>query len=788
MRFSFKSRRETACRVPTSRNCGTWLLFALLAAASFSVESLRLEAGEPLGKAAAFAALGVFVALGARRIFARRVVSTATTTILVVAAALSPLLLEGLRSGSTAPELLLLTAFRNLGLALWVTARDARSERTCALVGAALVMFAAAMGRDALAWGVAALAVALGGAWLAASSWNGDSTDGSQGAARFPWRATSVAVGLVTLIFGLAHWGARRETTALAGFVPGSGGTGAWSSSSRGGVNPDGDAEIGARKDAMSVGFVDSDVFIESQQVSLYDTFSDVYGNPKPPKEKQRKIVVPFKNFIERHEEPAENHRADEQFSVKRTPPSTGEKGISRLADALLYVRGRVPLHLRATAYDRFDGVTWRHAPPTERGHSLEKEDGHWLAWNSSIPAPVWGGEEEHHVKIGTLQTNRVLAAGFMERFRIGRVDRPDFFEWAHDDVLSFTAPRFPPGTTLVTRSRQADPRRLARVVLDRRATPNAFLTSVERQSLSLPQAKHLHPTVEKLALEWTRDVEPGWPQIERVVARLRANYVHDARATLGECEDPVGHFLGVSKRGPDYIFATTTVLMLRSLGYPARLVSGFYARPEDYDAKTGHTVVQSDDIHFWAEVLLDRNSLNDHDRAWITVEPTPGFEPPQPMLTLPERAVAALFAALDWTRARAATIALAGLMIFAWWRGRRVLADVGATLWWRIRWLPLARRRPREFVRATRALLDARSRRAGCPRPGGTTPSRHFAPLLNDETRTWLAVNDWAAFAPESASAPLRPEHIIALGRAVVKEWRRSTLRRALCSSAQPA
>jgi hypothetical protein len=61
--------------------------------------------------------------------------------------------------------------------------------------------------------------------------------------------------------------------------------------------------------------------------------------------------------------------------------------------------------------------------------------------------------------------------------------------------------------------------------------------------------------------------------------------YAFDRSAHAPEdCPFPVGHFLFESKRGASYQFATAATMMLRSLGYSTRLVSGFYANPERFD------------------------------------------------------------------------------------------------------------------------------------------------------------------------------------------------------------
>ncbi len=106
------------------------------------------------------------------------------------------------------------------------------------------------------------------------------------------------------------------------------------------------------------------------------------------------------------------------------------------------------------------------------------------------------------------------------------------------------------------------------------------------------------------LAKSWVEGLPEGWCQIEAVIASLRAGYTHDRSATSSPgCADVVHEFLLESRRGPDYLFASSTAVLLRTLGYPTRLVSGLYAAPGKFDARTGHTPVTQDDVHFWVEV-----------------------------------------------------------------------------------------------------------------------------------------------------------------------------------------
>ncbi len=91
---------------------------------------------------------------------------------------------------------------------------------------------------------------------------------------------------------------------------------------------------------------------------------------------------------------------------------------------------------------------------------------------------------------------------------------------------------------------------------------------------------------------------------------------VYDAetpRAPLGE--DFVEYFLTQSGRGYCMHFASAATLILRSMGVPARYVSGYTA-----DVKAGQSVpVPDQNAHAWVEVYCD-------GYGWQPVEVTPGF------------------------------------------------------------------------------------------------------------------------------------------------------------------
>ncbi|HVS50276.1 MAG TPA: transglutaminase-like domain-containing protein, partial [Candidatus Dormibacteraeota bacterium] len=81
--------------------------------------------------------------------------------------------------------------------------------------------------------------------------------------------------------------------------------------------------------------------------------------------------------------------------------------------------------------------------------------------------------------------------------------------------------------------------------------------------------------------------------------------------------QDPVDWFLFNVKIGYCEQFATAEALMLRSLGIPARLATGYSTG--QYDSVLNQATVREQDAHAWVEVWFPNH-------GWVPVDPSPGF------------------------------------------------------------------------------------------------------------------------------------------------------------------
>jgi protein-glutamine gamma-glutamyltransferase len=79
---------------------------------------------------------------------------------------------------------------------------------------------------------------------------------------------------------------------------------------------------------------------------------------------------------------------------------------------------------------------------------------------------------------------------------------------------------------------------------------------------------------------------------------------------------DPVDWFLFDAKKGYCEQFATAEVMMLRGLGIPARLATGYATG--DYNPVLDQSIVREHDAHAWVEVWFQSH-------GWVPFDPTPG-------------------------------------------------------------------------------------------------------------------------------------------------------------------
>lgn len=452
-------------------------------------------------------------------------------------------------------------------------------------------------------------------------------------------RMRALVLGSIALIAGITLAVVTKQSirnSALDGFMPTSGGQKRGESWSRQGVG-DGDMLVAAKDEAYTFGPVDSDLFLDSEVPSMYDVVSEIYGEPTPRQRQYARAISLENQTQELDEEGTESKKNSREFSALRQPNQNTQNQRPTGSDsrAVLYLVGHTPQWLRLESYDRFSENTWSHSENIDlsRRHgepTLESIAGKpWMRLQSFARDLVFPVHERIATKVIQFKSPRLLTPSLITFTHIDRIDQPDFFGWTRDGQLMMPNREHVPQLTVVHQLLQfpqlhplRDPTHpLSNIShLSRAHNSNDWIQRYTHVESTSPQ---IRSTLD----EWFRvaNQKPGqpttdWQRIETIVRNLR-QFQHDNQSVPpADCTDAVAYVLE-NKRAPDYLLASTAVMLIRKLGIPCRLCTGFFASPARYDARAGQTEVLPEDLHTWAEVYIHG--------MWIPIEPTGSY--PQP-------------------------------------------------------------------------------------------------------------------------------------------------------------
>lgn len=116
-------------------------------------------------------------------------------------------------------------------------------------------------------------------------------------------------------------------------------------------------------------------------------------------------------------------------------------------------------------------------------------------------------------------------------------------------------------------------------------------------------QRPDTEPRVVDLARQITAGAPTRFDKVRALESWMGANTKYSLKAPISNARDVVDDFLFQSRLGWCEQIASSLVVMARSVGIPARLVTGF--APGARDALTGRFVVREKDAHAWAEIYF---------------------------------------------------------------------------------------------------------------------------------------------------------------------------------------
>ncbi len=120
---------------------------------------------------------------------------------------------------------------------------------------------------------------------------------------------------------------------------------------------------------------------------------------------------------------------------------------------------------------------------------------------------------------------------------------------------------------------------------------------------------------IKRLAIDITRGTRSTEETVKKIELFLKkGEYTYTL--SLPEVEgDPLESFLFKSKKGNCEYFASSLVLMLRSIGIPARIVGGYLGG--EWNSIGKYFLVRQSSAHTWVEAYIP-------EKGWIRLDPTP--------------------------------------------------------------------------------------------------------------------------------------------------------------------
>lgn len=260
-------------------------------------------------------------------------------------------------------------------------------------------------------------------------------------------------------------------------------------------------------------------------------------------------------------------------------------------------------LYFRGVAFDVYNGRSWSKSAGERRFVGRTTEGLFTLASASPREGPSGLRQD---ILIEALDTTTLFGASFVASVRgafdLLRTDETGalFLPYTPLSRFQYSAWSVP--------DRVQDDERTARTL--------SYDQGIAEQFLQLPD---LSPNVSALAKQVTEQARTPYDRIVAVEGHLRNGYRYSLDIGMTASANPVEEFLFVRKTGYCEHYATAMVLLLRTLGIPARLVTGFL--PGEWNGFGRYYTIRQRDAHAWVEAYFPTS-------GWVTFDPTPSVPP----------------------------------------------------------------------------------------------------------------------------------------------------------------
>jgi hypothetical protein len=130
-----------------------------------------------------------------------------------------------------------------------------------------------------------------------------------------------------------------------------------------------------------------------------------------------------------------------------------------------------------------------------------------------------------------------------------------------------------------------------------------------------------LDARIPALAREVTARASSNETRAAELERYLRTRFQYTTELPSAAAPDPLARFLFERRKGHCEYFASAMAVMLRTLGIPSRLVTGFQGGA--LNPITGWYVIRASDAHTWVEAWIE-------GRGWTAFDPTPAGRGPR--------------------------------------------------------------------------------------------------------------------------------------------------------------
>jgi transglutaminase-like putative cysteine protease len=263
--------------------------------------------------------------------------------------------------------------------------------------------------------------------------------------------------------------------------------------------------------------------------------------------------------------------------------------------------------YLRGMAYDRYDGKSWT-TRLSHRRALAESPAGTFAVRHVSSRSPRPLGQLiRQTILLEALDTAVLFAAPYPESIS------GQFLAIQSDPTGAIYLPF--PASARLEYTVHSRPTPVAPA--DLQFQPAVYTEVFAQHFLQFPESSE---RVRALAQEITRSKTSAYEKAQAIEAYLSRNYRYSLDISPAVQTRPLEEFLFERKTGYCEHYATAMVVLLRNVGVPARLVTGFLAT--EWNEYGNYYLVRQRDAHAWVEVHLPNS-------GWVTMDPTPAVSEP---------------------------------------------------------------------------------------------------------------------------------------------------------------